>query len=640
MRRRWLFASAGVLAVGLVVASSQLLVSQTNGTPRAAGAGSAAARSKIVKVTVYPNSALVTREVEVPAGKGITELVVSELPLRTVNSSLYSEGSNGLRVLSTRFRTQPVFEDTREDVRKLEDEIKKLQLAAQKIQADIDSAKQNMMLLTKLEKFTEVTTVHSTEKGGLNGDTVITLAKYVMDQRAERAKEVVALQQQLQTNTEQAEFAKRKLQDLTRGSTRTERDAIITVDRENGGGTVRLNYLVDSVSWSPQYKLRAGAKASDPVEVDYLAGLKQQSGEDWTGVDLTLSTAQPMLNAAPPTLAKLEVTVVARASVPMPPGQPGAGGFGGGPMPFAPQPAAELETKARSLRSQAAGNYSAQNVKDAVKQINEAAAYEQNLDLQKSREEILAAQRSQGKNPAATLTEGPSVTYHLKAKLSVPSRNDEQVIEVAKLKLEPKYYHKAVPVLTRHVYRQADLTNQSSYVLLPGEATMYQGQDFVGRMALPLVAVGEEFTAGFGVDPQVQVQREMLDKAKSQQGGNQMLTYKYRLLVSNFKGEPVKLQVWDRLPHAEAERAGITLVKAAPEVSQDGLYQREGRTANRLRWDLDVEPNVSGERAVPINYEFRLELDRTMVISSLQPSERIFLPPAAKKEKIEPPAPK
>ena len=32
--------------------------------------------SKIVAVTVYPNSALVTREVDVPAGTGIVELVV------------------------------------------------------------------------------------------------------------------------------------------------------------------------------------------------------------------------------------------------------------------------------------------------------------------------------------------------------------------------------------------------------------------------------------------------------------------------------------------------------------------------------------------------------------------------------------
>jgi hypothetical protein len=37
------------------------------------------AASKITHVTVYPNNALVTREVEVPAGTGTMELVVSPL---------------------------------------------------------------------------------------------------------------------------------------------------------------------------------------------------------------------------------------------------------------------------------------------------------------------------------------------------------------------------------------------------------------------------------------------------------------------------------------------------------------------------------------------------------------------------------
>src|SRR5262249_47637655 len=65
------------------------------------------------------------------------------------------------------------------------------------------------------------------------------------------------------------------------------------------------------------------------------------------------------------------------------------------------------------------------------------------------------------------------------------------------------------------------------------------------------------------------------------------------------------------------ETAGVTLVKASPEVSKDALYQREGRPNNLLRWDLEVEPNRSGERAVAINYEFRLELDRNMAITGL-----------------------
>ena len=48
--------------------------------------------SRVVAVTVYPQNALVTREVDVPAGQGRLELVVTPLPPATVNSSLYSEG--------------------------------------------------------------------------------------------------------------------------------------------------------------------------------------------------------------------------------------------------------------------------------------------------------------------------------------------------------------------------------------------------------------------------------------------------------------------------------------------------------------------------------------------------------------------
>ncbi len=83
------------------------------------------ASSRIVAVTVYQGQALVTREVGVPEGEGVVELVVTPLPAETVDNSLYTEGSEGLRVLSTRFRTRAVKEDTRQEVRALEESIRK-----------------------------------------------------------------------------------------------------------------------------------------------------------------------------------------------------------------------------------------------------------------------------------------------------------------------------------------------------------------------------------------------------------------------------------------------------------------------------------------------------------------------------------
>ena len=60
-----------------------------------------------------------------------------------------------------------------------------------------------------------VTTVQATEKGALNSEAAIALAKYIMESRLEKARELVDLQQQVQANQEKAEFAQRKLNELT-----------------------------------------------------------------------------------------------------------------------------------------------------------------------------------------------------------------------------------------------------------------------------------------------------------------------------------------------------------------------------------------------------------------------------------------
>jgi uncharacterized protein (TIGR02231 family) len=297
----------------------------------------------------------------------------------------------------------------------------------------------------------------------------------------------------------------------------------------------------------------------------------------------------------------------------------GAGNLGGqgGQLGAIPNPeglakAVDLDNAARMIRQQAQQELNQKKETEGNEFWNYAGALEQARDLVLNPE----GRSGKGGESRAGRREGPSVTYHLGARLTMPSRNDEQVIEVARIDMQPDYFYKAVPVLTPHVYRQANLTNKSKYVLLPGEATMYNGADFVGRMNLPLVAVGEQFTAGFGTEPQLQVSRQMVDKARAMQGGNQILRYEYRILVSSYKPERVKLQLWDRLPQAENETMGVSLVKAAPEVSRDPMYQREERTHNLLRWDLDVDPASNGEKALAVQYEFKLELDKQMTIGS------------------------
>lgn len=572
--------------VAAVPAASQPVATQPVGLP-----------GKVVAVTVYRGTALVTREVDVKGAPGLVEVTVSGLPSRTVDSSLYTEGTKDIRVLSTRYRTRAVREDTREEVRAKENQIHLLQQKHEDISRSIEVQTLNTQLLAKLETFTSSTMKELMDKGMLNPEATVKLAQFIMEQRADKAKTQGELQAQAQATQETITFTQRQLAELSRGVSRTEQDAVITLDKTDAvAGKVRLNYLVNSANWRPQYKLRAAgnAKDQDPITLEYLAEIVQQSGEDWGNVDIVLSTAEPLLNASPPELSALDVTV-------------SGGRFAGNP---ATQPAAyrDNESNSRKLRQQAQVELNANGTITGWQLNNDAAALEQTNQL------LAVDDRQEG----AKVREGPSVTYHLKARLTVPSRNDPQLIEVARVDLPPSYFYKTVPVLAAHVYRLANVTNKSEFVLLAGEATMYVGSDFVGRMNLPLVAIGEEFTVGFGVDPQIQVVRDLVNKTRAVQGGNQVQTYDYRIRIQSFKPTDVTLQVWDRLPRGDSEAVGVVLAKTTPEISADATYQRADRPKNLLRWDVLLKAGTNGEKATNVDYQFKLEYSRDVTIGNFK----------------------
>jgi uncharacterized protein (TIGR02231 family) len=284
-------------------------------------------------------------------------------------------------------------------------------------------------------------------------------------------------------------------------------------------------------------------------------------------------------------------------------------------------PAQGLRDQSRELRQKAQIELLGNRNETGKAFINEAAALEQADELLARKDDAADNEDAQAPAapPAATAAhEGPSVTYHLRSRLTIPSRNDQQLIEVARIETKPAYYYKAVPVLTSHIYRLADLANSSDYVLLPGEATMYVGSDFVGRMNLPLVAIGEKYTVGLGVDPQIQVSRVLLKKSRTVQGGNQVHNYEYRITVGSYKSEPVMVQVWDRLPRAEAEAIAVSLVEPAPKLSNDPAYMRDGRPQNLLRWDLTVGPGQTGEKSATVAYQFKLEFARDVAIANFK----------------------
>src|SRR5205085_12561096 len=110
----------------------------------------------------------------------------------------------------------------------------------------------------------------------------------------------------------------------------------------------------------------------------------------------------------------------------------GGGGFGrrGGGMPSRSAILKDLEYRSRGLKQQANTTLNSQQTEAGNKVANDAAALDQYRDLLLTKEEIQQAGDAWAGGAGG---DGPSVTYALKTKMTLPSRNDDQVIEIARV---------------------------------------------------------------------------------------------------------------------------------------------------------------------------------------------------------------
>lgn len=141
--------------------------------------------------------------------EGTFELVVTPMPAQAIDGSLYTEGTDGLRVLSTHFRSRAVKEDTSQEVRGKMELKKKLQAEVQTLQSEIAVEDQDLAYLKKLEGFTAGALSSLTEKGRLESAPIVRLSKFVMDNRSAKSKAGTDLRRQLQADNEAIEFANR-----------------------------------------------------------------------------------------------------------------------------------------------------------------------------------------------------------------------------------------------------------------------------------------------------------------------------------------------------------------------------------------------------------------------------------------------
>ncbi len=595
----------------------------------------------IERVMLYRDQALVTRVVPIPAGLAEREILVGRLPERVVVDSVYAEGSEAIEVRGVRVTQQAAAESDQIEVRELTASRDALAKDRESLQQKIALIAKQTSYIDQLMSFTAVTSHADLNRGVLNASTLTELAEYSISKQTTLSADLQNQKAELASILEREGLVQQKLALLIQPSGRQYQAKVLVAVPADVAGTIELSYLVGGCGWSPQYTLR-GAVGQEKFELRYNALVEQMSGENWNQVHLTLSTASPSMSASGPALTPFRVEAVSAANggyggdIFGGAGGMGGAGYGGegagyggqgastvdpfgGPAGQAgiQQQSQQLRQQKQAVENEFAGKHSNMDNLRRDNALNSVATQVQNMEL--------LADSKQLKTLAADANdEVASQTYVLDQPVSLDSRREQQLVRIIDAQLAGKLYHVATPLLSSFAYREADMVNAGTVGLLRGPATIYLDDRFVGRAEIPSIASGQHLVVGFGADQQIRTRRELLEKSDEVQGGNRRLTFKYRLVIANFKDRSVTLRLYDRLPLAgQSAEVSVKPLDFQFPISEDGLYARMQKPRGVLRWDLEVPGERFGETSYDVEYSFSVEFDRNRRLSASADQEQI-----------------
>ncbi len=561
----------------------------------------------VTDVIVYRGQALVTRSLNVE-GAGDIELLIEDLPERIIPESLYAQSDASVSVLSVRYREKVIEQDNRKEVKELEEKIYQMERDMIQLTRDHDNA------IDRIDRFREQWKLNidaanaDLNRGLLQPEKIVELTTYLENKSKEQHKEIMSIENAKLDLEKQKEKAVKELEELKKGQQKAQRQALVYLNKPDKKAVrVLLSYLVNGANWSPQYNLKALPK-EDKASVEYNAVVQQSSGEDWNNIALALSTAQPSMVASPAELVPMQVTLSS-----------GVQRMVQGGMQQAVEMSMEDKSGLGFVDQSGSFDSLLQNRKEniakgvkAQRELNQIAIGNQMIELEADRRMLGELKE---KAAAIVRAEGISVLYSLKGKLTLPSRSDQQMVNIASFGCPAQFVFAASPLLTDYVYLQGQMTNTSETILLPGPASMFRDGQFVGKGDIKLVTSGQTFTAGFGIDSQIQVVRDFTDKKTDTLLGSRQNQQHYRIAISNYKKEPVKLRLFERIPWTENPSLSIELKDVSHPLSEDPEYLRTERPKGILRWDLELKPESFATGAQVITYSYIMKYDKSMTVA-------------------------
>ncbi len=514
------------LALSLVLVASPVL------------ADDLAVTSRVSAATVYPEGATVTREAAFSAPAGEHELILTDLPrdtpLASVRVALDGARLGGVRTREDYVPPRQAEDDAevqaaRAEVERLEEALRAGRAEVADIRLEADAARARLRFLDGIGKAEGL----AAQEPATLGDLVAMIGRETLEaRRAETAAE------------RRADAAERALKDLVEKLSRA-RQALEALVPETGPrallavairadaateGQLTVSYTVPQAGWQPLYDLHL-ARDEGRVRIERGAFVRQETGENWRDIALTLSTRRPAQQGAPgeihPWIPRL-----------------------GDPDEIRPMPRVKGEGALMEMAAPA------------------AAATEADM----ARPEF----------------DGLSVRYAYPAPVSVATGADRVRLMLSPIEADAEIRARAVPLVDETAFLMARVTNSDEDVILPtSEARFYLDGRYVGQRWLPFAAAGAEMALSFGPIEGLTLKRVVKTRSEGDRGLINRASERretVEITVENLTGESWPVTVLDRVPVSEQDDLRITW-NARPDPDETDVEDKRGI----LAWRFDLE---------------------------------------------------
>lgn len=513
-------------------------------------AAHAAVASRIDAVTIYPGRlARVERLARIDIAPGAGTVVFGGLPAAVESGSVrVAVESGAVRIGAVEVATEPVGDSPRERERALREQIEALQAQRQDALDRVTAARTQITFIEGLARLPEGEGAAEALTAGEGADRWAALWQSIGEGSRAAHERVRTGEREAQRLQREIEVLQRKLQQL--GRTREQAvNVTVPYGAEAGGEAVlRLSYRVHGPRWQPLYQTRLDT-ATERLELVRSARVTQATGEEWTDVRLSLSTAQPVRGERPePATWWIDLAPEMR-------------------------PAQKAERSAESMADLAAG----------VAQEAPAA-------------------------PARTVGAEFAATYEIAGRVSVPAGNQPRELQIGTAELAADIGAQLFPQQDPRAWLTATSTWDGPGPLPGGRVTRFRDGAYVGSGVLQTWSPGEQRDLSFGLDPQVQVRFEPLRDEAGQSGWittQTTLVRRYGLEVTNRHGRGLPVTALFRVPVPRNEAIQVESTFSAPPSRRD-LDDRRGVHA----WEFELAAGKS--RRLELGYEVSYPEDREL----------------------------